>query len=199
MLNKQKQTPILSVYFCVLRTKLMKTQDSSTCIKELQPYSEIKVLQASGVFAEKLSIQVDELSEETPVGYDAPVVFHGTDGLHQGEVLLQHQVGQDQGGRAAHPHVAVHQHSAWVRQGDTSGRRDAPPHQHSSSSPPLTSSAESRVNKVSRCPKVDAHVKVAGVTSVDAHVGDVHGGGGVRPSSAFTVSGVQDVSDSMKG
>ena len=63
--------------------------------------------------AEELAVQFDELSEETTVRDDTAVIFHGTNGLHQGQVLLQHQVGQDQGGGAAHSHVAVNQHFAW--------------------------------------------------------------------------------------
>lgn len=58
------------------------------------------------------AVQAVELAEETPVGDDASVVLHRLDGLHQRQVLSDHQVGQHQSGRAAHSHDAVHQHFA---------------------------------------------------------------------------------------
>ena len=44
------------------------------------------------------AVQAVELPEETPVGDDASVVLHRLDGLHQRQVLSDHQVGQHQGG-----------------------------------------------------------------------------------------------------
>lgn len=123
------------------------------------------------MYAKELVVQFDELSEETSIGDDTPVLFHSTNSLHEGQVLLQHQVSQDQGGRAAHSYVTVHQHFA--------------------------SSAESPVDKVCCCLEVDAHVKVTGITSVYAHIGDLHGVIDVWLPSAVTVGCVQDVSDSM--
>ncbi len=63
----------------------------------------------------------------------------------------------------------------------------------------LTSSAESPVDKVCCCLEVDAHVKATGVMSLYAHVGDLQALVDVWLSSAFAVSGIQDVSDSMHG
>lgn len=65
------------------------------------------------VCAKKLSVQFDELPEETSIGVNATVIFHCTNSLHQRQVLLQHQVGQHQCGRTAHSHVTVHQNFAW--------------------------------------------------------------------------------------
>lgn len=63
----------------------------------------------SGSIAVQFDVQVDELSDEAPVGDDPSPLFNRVDGLHQGHVVLQHQIRQDDGGRAAHAHVAVHQ------------------------------------------------------------------------------------------
>lgn len=63
----------------------------------------------SGSVAVQFDVQVDELSEETPVGDDTSSLFNRVNGLHQGQVVLQHQIRQHDGGRAAHAHVAVHQ------------------------------------------------------------------------------------------
>lgn len=65
------------------------------------------------MFAKELAVQSDELSEETSIRDDPPLLFHRTNGLHEAQVVLQHQVSQDQGGRAAHSYMAVHQHFAW--------------------------------------------------------------------------------------
>lgn len=42
------------------------------------------------------AVQAVELAEEAPVRDDASVVLHCFDGLHQGQVLPDHQVGQHQ-------------------------------------------------------------------------------------------------------
>lgn len=55
------------------------------------------------------AVQAAELPQEPSVGDDASVVLHRLDGLHQRQVLSDHQVGQNQGGGAAHPHGAVDQ------------------------------------------------------------------------------------------
>lgn len=44
------------------------------------------------------AVQAVELAEETAVRDDAPVVLHGLDGVHQRQVLSDHQVGQHQSG-----------------------------------------------------------------------------------------------------
>lgn len=63
----------------------------------------------------------------------------------------------------------------------------------------LTSSAESHVNKVCCGLEVDAHVKPNGVMSFYTHIGDPHALIDIWLSSAFTVSCIQDVSDSVSG
>lgn len=60
------------------------------------------------------AVQAVELAEETPVGDDASVVLHCFDGLHQGQVLPDHQVGQHQRCWAAHSYGAVDQHFTWI-------------------------------------------------------------------------------------
>lgn len=63
--------------------------------------------------AKELAVQLDKLPQETSIGVNAAVLLHGTNGLHQRQVLLQHQVGQHQRGGAAHSDVTVHQNRAW--------------------------------------------------------------------------------------
>lgn len=63
--------------------------------------------------AKEQPVQFDELSEEASVRDNTPVIFHSTNSLHQGQVLLQHQVSQDQSGGAAHSYMTMHQHFAW--------------------------------------------------------------------------------------
>lgn len=67
------------------------------------------------------AVQGQELSQEAPVGDDASVVLDFLDGLHEGEVVVQHEVGQYQRGRSAHSHGAVYQdlpcedrHTRWL-------------------------------------------------------------------------------------
>lgn len=67
----------------------------------------------NSVCAKKLAVQLDELPQETSIGVNAAVFLDRADGLHQRQVLLQHQVGQHQRGRAAHPNVTVHQNLTW--------------------------------------------------------------------------------------
>lgn len=55
------------------------------------------------------AVQGQKLPQEAPVGDDASVVLDFLDGLHKGEVVVQHEVGQHQGGRPAHSHSTVHQ------------------------------------------------------------------------------------------
>lgn len=63
--------------------------------------------------AKQLAIQFDELSEESSIGAYTTIFFHSTNSLHECQVLLQHQVSKDQGGRAAHSYVTMHQNFAW--------------------------------------------------------------------------------------
>lgn len=63
----------------------------------------------SGSVAVQFDMKVDELSEEASVWEDSSPLFDCVYRLHQGHVVLQHQVGQDYGGRAAHAHMTVHQ------------------------------------------------------------------------------------------
>lgn len=62
--------------------------------------------------AKELAVQFDELSEETSIRDYAPVIFHSTNSLHKSQMLLQHQVSQDQGGGTAHSYMTMHQHFA---------------------------------------------------------------------------------------
>lgn len=45
----------------------------------------------------QLLVQLPELLQEAPVGQNTAVLSHLLDGIHQGHVLVDHQVGQDQG------------------------------------------------------------------------------------------------------
>lgn len=53
------------------------------------------------------------------------------------------------------------------------------------------------MDKVCRCLEVDTHVKATGVMSLYTHVGDPHVLIDIGLSSAFAVSCIQDVCDSM--
>ena len=58
----------------------------------------------------QLSVQRSELLQEAGVGADVAAGTDSSDGIGQGQVLVDHQVGQHQGGRATLAHHAVHQH-----------------------------------------------------------------------------------------
>ena len=58
----------------------------------------------------ELSVQRSELLQEAGVGADVAAGTDGSDGVGQCQVLVDHQVGQHQGGGAALTHHAVHQH-----------------------------------------------------------------------------------------
>lgn len=60
--------------------------------------------------AVELLVQLSQLLQEARVWRDVPVGAHGFDGLRQRHALVDHQVGQDQGGRAAQTHGTVHEH-----------------------------------------------------------------------------------------
>lgn len=66
----------------------------------------------NSVCAKKLVVQLNELPQETSIGVDAAAFLHRADGLHQRQVLLEHEVGQHQRGRAAHTNMTVHQNLA---------------------------------------------------------------------------------------
>lgn len=55
----------------------------------------------------QLHVQSSQLFQEAPVWEDPAVLFDLEDGLLQAEVLVDHQVGQDDGGRPAHPDSTV--------------------------------------------------------------------------------------------
>lgn len=61
----------------------------------------------------ELLVQLSQLLQEARVRTDVPVGAHGSDGLRQRHALVDHQVGQDQGGRAAQTHGAVDEHLTW--------------------------------------------------------------------------------------
>lgn len=64
------------------------------------------------VCAKELVVKFDELSQESSVGNNTTVLLHSTNRLHQGQVLVQHQVSQDQGGGPAHANMTMNQHLA---------------------------------------------------------------------------------------
>lgn len=55
------------------------------------------------------AVEGQELPQEAPVGDDASVILDFLDGLHEGEAVIQHEVGQYQCGGSAHSHSAVDQ------------------------------------------------------------------------------------------
>lgn len=61
------------------------------------------------MFAIELDLQVNELSQKAAVGNDATTLLHSSDGIHQGHVVLQHQVSQDHCSGATHTYVAMDQ------------------------------------------------------------------------------------------
>lgn len=113
------------------------------------------------------AVQAVELAEEPSVGDDASVVLHGFDGLHQRQVLSDHQVRQHQSGRAAHSHCAVDQH--------------------------LTSIDEGFVDELSSRIEVDAHVEGGGIMSLDAVISDVHPSVILGTASPLALGTVEDV------
>lgn len=60
-------------------------------------------------------IQSPKLLKKPSVREDPPVLFDLIDGLQEGEVVVNHEVGQDEGGRAAHSDYTVDQHTSWTR------------------------------------------------------------------------------------
>lgn len=81
-------------------------RDRCTWPERLPPPSGLQTLPQPAV-------QGQELPQEAPVGDDASVVLDFLDGLHEGEVVVEHEVGQDQCGGSAHSHGAVHQDLPW--------------------------------------------------------------------------------------
>lgn len=55
----------------------------------------------------QLHIQTSQLFQEAPVWKDPAVLFDLEDGLQQAVMLVDHQVGQDDGGGPAHPDRTV--------------------------------------------------------------------------------------------
>lgn len=60
--------------------------------------------------AVQLLVELSKLLQETIVWWDVPVGADTFDGVRQRHVLVDHQVGQDQGGRAAETHRTVDEH-----------------------------------------------------------------------------------------
>lgn len=58
----------------------------------------------------QLFIQLSKLLQEPRIWWDVPVGADSFNGIHQRHVLVDHQVGQDQGGRAAETHCTVDEH-----------------------------------------------------------------------------------------
>ena len=60
--------------------------------------------------AVQLLVELSKLLQETIVWGDVPVGADTFDGVRQRHVLMDHQVGQDQGGRSAETHRTVDEH-----------------------------------------------------------------------------------------
>lgn len=58
-------------------------------------------------------VQGHQLPQEAAVGDDPAVVLDRLYGFHQGHVVADHEVGEDQGGRPADPDGAVHEDPPW--------------------------------------------------------------------------------------
>ena len=58
----------------------------------------------------QLFVQLSKLLQKTIVRWDVPVGADSFDGVHQRHVLVDNQVCQDQGGRAAQTHRTVDKH-----------------------------------------------------------------------------------------
>lgn len=58
---------------------------------------------------QELLVQLPQLLQEAPVGNNPPALLHLLDGVHQRHVLADHEVGEEERGRAAPPHHTVHQ------------------------------------------------------------------------------------------
>lgn len=65
----------------------------------------------------KTQLQLPKLLEKPSVRANVPVESDGSDGLRQGKVLADHQVGENQGPRAADAHSAVNKHLSWGQEG----------------------------------------------------------------------------------
>ena len=57
----------------------------------------------------QLQVQVQEQSQEVPVGVDGPLLDDLLDGPAQRQAVVEHEVRQHQGGGPAQSHDAVHQ------------------------------------------------------------------------------------------
>lgn len=58
----------------------------------------------------QLFIQLEEERQEVPVGENGSFLDNVSQSVPQRKMSPRHEVGQDQGGRSAHAHDAVHQH-----------------------------------------------------------------------------------------
>lgn len=67
------------------------------------------------MFPLQLQVKVQQQSQEVPVGVDGSFLDQALDGRAQSHVMIQHEVRQDQRGRAAHTHNAMHQHLPYER------------------------------------------------------------------------------------
>lgn len=76
-----------------------------TCLTQLTSFSLPLCLKT----LPQPAVQGQELPQEASVGDDASVVLDFLDGLHEGEAVVQHEVGQHQGGRPAHSYSTMHQ------------------------------------------------------------------------------------------
>lgn len=70
---------------------------------------EAALLCSSFPSVQELHVQLPQLFQEAPVGSDPPACFHLLDSVHQCHVLTDHEVGEEERGRATPSHHAVHQ------------------------------------------------------------------------------------------
>lgn len=67
-------------------------------------------------FVLQFSVQGYKLSQEAPVWENPAFLLHTACRGQKTEVVMNHQVGKDQGSRATHTHSTVHKHPSWKSQ-----------------------------------------------------------------------------------
>lgn len=115
-------------------------------------------------------VQGDQLAQEPPVRDDTTVVLDRLYGFYEGHVVADHEVGEDQGGRPAHPDSTVHKDPPFIQR---------------------------LMDEVSCRIEVGAHVKGRRVVGLDAQVADARPLVVLRTPSPFAVRGIEDVGDAQ--
>lgn len=59
----------------------------------------------------EFDVQSPELFKEPPVWENPSSLLHSQDGVQQGEMMVDHEEGQDESRRPAHPNGTVHQNT----------------------------------------------------------------------------------------